>query len=109
MLSGVTTWNVGIEPKERVLQIIIGAQINLEVDEGGQDGDDNQGRGNKEHGGRNDEQGGGNDEWGSASHDKEKKMGEKGGERNLPQRKAKKYKEYLKRDKPKRKDSSSKT
>jgi len=77
MLLGVITRIVGIELEKRVLQIIVGALIYLEVEKGGQNDEDNQGRGNKEHGGGNDEQGGSNNEQGGASHDKKGKKGRK--------------------------------
>jgi hypothetical protein len=53
MLSCVITQNVGIELKARALQIIVNAQIGPEVEQGGRDGDDDQGRGNEGHGGGN--------------------------------------------------------
>lgn len=55
MLLGVITRIVGIETKAKELQIIINAQTDLEVKEGGRNKEDVQGRGNKEHGGRNEE------------------------------------------------------
>jgi hypothetical protein len=81
MLLGVITRIVGIELEKRVLQIIVGALIYLEVEMGGQNNEDNQGRGNKEHGGGNDEQGGSNNEQRGASHDKKEKKGRKGRKR----------------------------
>jgi hypothetical protein len=55
MLLGVTTRIVGIETKVRALQIIINAQIDPKVEEGGQNNEDIQGRRNEEHGGRSEE------------------------------------------------------
>ncbi len=67
MLWGVTTWNAGIEPKIGALQITTSAQTNHEVEEGGRDNENNQGKGNEEYGGRNEGWGGGNKEQGGGS------------------------------------------
>ncbi len=67
MLWGVTIQNAGIEPEVGALQIIVSAQTNHEIKEGGCDNEDNQGRWNKEHGGGNEARAGGNKEQGGGN------------------------------------------